>query len=280
MSNILLSIRKRYHPLFHLRKFYSFQSLTRWFDTPVGIKVPFVSHPIYVSLSKNLSLVLSAGEAGEENERANFIGLVKRAQFARFFDVGANVGIYGFTFHAVAANDATVVLFEPDAGNSSLIRKTISRSSLSGVELVQAAVSDSQGIATFYKDDISGATGSVELGAKQDGFVTVYHRAAPTKVMVQSVTLDQVTKDDPDLLKIDVEGAELRVLKGAKELISRSAPALFFECDRNQASVHSFLSAHGYIFFDFSSMQRVETIPHNCLALHKVKHAAILSELR
>ena len=58
--------------------------------------------------------------------------------------------------------------------------------------------------------------------------------------------------------------------------IARSHPAIFFECDENQATVHAFLSGREYVFFDFASMRRLDEIPHNCLALHSRKHAEII----
>jgi len=223
--------------------------------------------------------VLSGGAAGEERERQHFIELVQLGRFSRFFDVGANIGLYGFMFRTIV-KDGIVVMFEPDDANARLIRRTIARAALLEVQLMQVAVSDREGTLTFYNDDLSGATGSIRWG-DQNAFISRHHRYKPREVSVQSVRLDGLVdqQDDPDFMKIDVEGAELGVLCGAEKLIERSHPALFFECDEDQADVYSFLLKHGYVFLDFSSMRVVNELVHNNLALHSIKHAALLANL-
>src|SRR5947209_16579969 len=145
MPSLVSLIRERYHPIFHLRKLSSFQRLTRYMDRPVAIRCPAVDHPIYVSLSKNLSLVLSSGDQYAQMhapERERFIALIKVGGFRRLFDIGANIGLYGFVFQSVV-RDGSVLMVEPDPGNAQLIRRTISRSQLQNIRLIEAAASAS-----------------------------------------------------------------------------------------------------------------------------------------
>jgi hypothetical protein len=88
MVATILSIRERFHPLFHLRKFRAFQWLTRSTGFPEPIRFENVHHSIYVNFSKNLSWVLSGGRAGEERERQHFFELIKLANFKKFLDAG------------------------------------------------------------------------------------------------------------------------------------------------------------------------------------------------
>src|SRR5277367_4965358 len=136
--NPILFIRNRYHPLFYFRKSRAFQELTRLMDIPVAIRFPEVSHRVCVSLSKNLSWVLSGGKAGEEDERRNFTTLLRAGRFRTFIDVGANVGLYGFMFRSLVA-DSSVIMIEPDSDNAELIRKTLRRAGAGNVNLVEAA---------------------------------------------------------------------------------------------------------------------------------------------
>jgi FkbM family methyltransferase len=279
MLNPLISIRERYHPLFRLRKVGAFQWMTRYFDVPVRVWFDPVSHPVYVSFSKNLSWVLSRGKVGEELEREHFVFLLKTGVFTRFFDVGANIGLYGFIFHSVV-RQGTVTMIEPDPANGNLIQRTIFRAKVQNVELIRAAAADHEGTALFHTDDLSGATGSILAG--ESSFVARYHKVEPSAVTVTCITLDAIAAksgEDPDFLKIDVEGVELKVLCGAEKMISRSHPAIFIECDVDKRAVESFLRERGYLFFDFSSMQSVDAVPHNCLALHMVNHAAIIQKI-
>jgi len=275
MQRLMLFLRNRFHPLFHLRRFSIFRSATRLLDVPIAIRFREISHPVYVSFSKNLSWVLSGGAAAEESERANFVWLIKLAGFRRFLDIGANVGLYGFIFDSVAQG-ATVTMVEPDRANAGLIRKTIEASNL-GSTVVEAAASDECGTLTFYRDDLTGATGSL-VRASDDAFIAVHHHQNPSEVSVRTITLDELCPvASPDLIKIDVEGAELKVLRGGERTLALSHPPLMFECDQNQGAVQDLLLSHGYLFFDMETLEPVDSIPHNCLALHSVQHAGIIA---
>ncbi len=277
MKRLMLFLRKRFHPLFHLRRFAAFQWATRRMDLPIAVRFKEISHPVYVSLSKNLSWVLSGGASCEEGERENFIWLVKAGGFRCFLDVGANVGLYGFIFASIV-NDATVTMIEPDDANARLIRKTI-LASKGRSTIIEAAASDESRSLTFYKDALTGSTGSLVRSA-DDSFITTHHHQDPLAVSVRAITLDQLYPDgSPDFIKIDVEGAELKVLRGAQALIARSRPALMFECDHDQEAVRLFLHRHGYSFFDMETLLPVDAIPFNCLALHPAEHASIIAAI-
>jgi len=280
MRNFLLVLREKYHPLFHLRKFRVFQAITRLVDFPVAIRFSPIPHRIYVSLSKNLSFVLSGGEAGENLERRHFAYLCKLGSFRRFADVGANIGLYGFLFRAIV-DGGFVTMFEPDPRNAELILRTISRNNVADVHLLQAAVADTNGTRTFLVDDLSGATGSIDCGDDAVSFVSLHHHVKPQSITVKSVTLDETfaEQQDPDFIKIDVEGAELMVLHGAQTVIERANPAIFFECDEKRTQVMEFLASRGYVFFDFTSLQRINTLAHNSLALHSHKHGSIIDTI-
>ncbi len=277
MTRLILFLRNRFHPLFYLRQFKVFQRATRLLDVPIAIRFKEVSHPVFVSFSKNLGWVLSGGAAGEEGERENFIWLIKEGGFRHFLDVGANIGLYGFIFGSVE-NDGSVTMMEPDDSNAKLIRKTILTSKLS-VTLVEAAASDESRTLTFYRDDLTGATGSL-VRTEEDSFIALHHHRAPAVVSVRAITLDEFyPTGSPDFIKIDVEGAELKVLRGGETVLSRSHPALMFECDQDQEAVRIFLHHLGYMFFDMESLAAIDTIPHNCLALHHLNHEAIISAI-
>lgn len=277
-KRVLIYLRDRYHPLFHLRKYKLFQHLTRLIDFPIAINIKDIDHKVWVSSTKNLSFVLTGGEAGETKERANFISLVKQGQFKTFFDIGANIGLYGFIFKTISRN-STVTMFEPDHGNVSLILKTIGNSSIKDIKVVEKAVSDTTGELSFFMDDLSGATGTIR-DAKVS-FNSFHFNTLPQETKVKSISLDFLckTSDHPDLMKIDVEGAELRVLKGSLNIFEKIKPVVFFECDDNQEAVFSFFTEHGYILFDFENLVRIQKLSHNNLALNTEKHKDIINSI-
>lgn len=277
MRGIVTAIGERYHPLFHLRKYSIYRHASRWLDVPFGIRIPPIRHTVFVSFSKNLSLILSGGQYGESAERKHFSTLVACGNFYRFLDIGANVGIYGFIFKTLV-EPGTVTLIEPDFRNVKLLRKTIAAGALEHVKVIEAAVSDSPGEASFFRDDLTGATGSIEH-KESSSFVFRHHQQVPQHVMVNCITLDDLfssQEDDPDLMKIDAEGAEASIFRGGRKLLERSRPALIFECDKHQPSVTSMLSRLGYVLFDFRTMRKADTVVHNTLALHLDHHNDVL----
>jgi FkbM family methyltransferase len=284
MRSLLIAIRNKYHPLFYLRKYHFFQRLTALFNIPVAIAFPDIPHRVFVSLSRNLAWVISQGSAGEERERSNFAQLLRRGCFESFFDVGANVGVYGFMFRGLVPK-GSVTMFEPDPDNATLIRRTLAQQDFSNVRLFEVAASDGAGSVSFLKDELSGSTGAISNGGRiGESFVERHHGAAPRDICVQCITLDDAASivGDPDFVKIDVEGAEAAVFEGAQSLVARAKPAIFFECDSDVAktAVLRFLGNAGYVVLDFESLRPVDRLGHNNLALHSVKHKAIIDEVR
>lgn len=77
-----------------------------------------------------------------------------------FFDVGANIGSYSWLAKEHRVRD--IFMFEPDQTNCRLLMRTLRANLLEHVFLVPFAASASAGVATFYPDRASGATGSLE----------------------------------------------------------------------------------------------------------------------
>ena len=121
-------------------------------------------------------------------------------------DVGAHAGLFS-AFALERAPGASALLIEPEAAMRSVIeRNLVGRDH----QLVTAAVADVAGEATFYRAESSQESSLVQA--------TIRSRSEP--VTVPTVTLDELCADLPaiDVLKIDVQGAEDRVLGGGQTL--------------------------------------------------------------
>ena len=130
------------------------------------------------------------------------------------------------------------------------------------------AVSDEVGRTTFYTDEISRATGTLEPAA--DAFNAKHYGAVPRGIEVETVTLDQLLAEGwsrPFVMKIDVEGAELRVLRGGREFFSKQPPILLLEIFNDRPQAFALLNEVGYKCFD--SDRRTGVVPEttNVLAL-------------
>jgi FkbM family methyltransferase len=125
-------------------------------------------------------------------------------------DVGAHAGLFS-AFALERAPHASALAIEPEAAMAPIIARNLA--SFANWRLVQAAVSDTPGEATFYR-----ATSSQE-----SSLIPATIRSASVRVTVPSVTLDELCTDLPqvDVLKVDVQGAEHLVLAGGRETLPR-----------------------------------------------------------
>jgi FkbM family methyltransferase len=130
------------------------------------------------------------------------------------FDIGANAGFYTLFFSRLVGDRGQVWAFEPLPENGHNILRHIRLNRLQNVTLLQAAVSDRIGAVGFAAEDNS--TGAI---AQRGDFIT------PT-FSLDYLVCNQVIPA-PDLIKIDVEGAEYLVLEGARLLLNQQKPMLF-----------------------------------------------------
>lgn len=204
-----------------------------------------------------------------------FCRLAKSARTV--IDVGANTGVYSLLACAVNS-EAKVLAFEPVPRiYERLCRNVELNNFTSRCKVTNAAVSDYAGSAKFHVP-CDGLPCSASLHT--DGFRNV----EGTLIDVPVTTLD-VAGDDTgqvDLVKIDVEGFEDKVLLGMPKILEASKPALIIECnpDGPIQAVQTILKDKGYEFFqprDGRNVPMRDIVPdpterfRNYLCLHESK---------
>lgn len=126
-------------------------------------------------------------------------------------DVGAHVGWWAYE---MCHRFKTVYAFEPSPDNYQCLWQNLK---FDNIYMYPMAVGDKQGICEIRNDkQRPGNSGS--------------HYIMPGTGKVPMVPLDEMTLPDCDLLKIDVEGFELNVLRGASRLIQTYRPVIIMEC--------------------------------------------------
>jgi FkbM family methyltransferase len=137
-------------------------------------------------------------------------------------DVGANVGAYTLMFATKVGDKGRVFAFEPAPDACEGLRTHVTLNGFDErVTIVPAAVAASVGNASFAIHPSGGAS-SLALGSVD----------TPTRISVATETIDNVCKAHgllPGVIKIDVEGAELDVLKGARNTLGLPGLHAFVE---------------------------------------------------
>jgi len=181
------------------------------------------------------------------------------------WDVGANVGLFTFSAAGLAGPDGTVVAVEADtwlAGN--LRRAAYWNPGAASIVVVPAAVADEMGLNEFVvaKNNravnyLSNAHGSDVTGGVRE------------RQIVPTLTLDCLAKTLPlpDVLKIDVEGAEVLVLAGAKTVLDARPTILIETGERTKMLVHAALSEYGYRYLDAATLQPCAVPVFNTIAV-------------
>jgi FkbM family methyltransferase len=179
------------------------------------------------------------------------------------WDVGANVGVFALASAAKAGLSGFVLAIDGDTWLVDLMRRTcrLESSPRAPIEVLPAAVDREMGVATFNIANRGRAANFLEgTGSTQTGGSRQQQR-------VVSVTLDWLLQHfrKPDVLKIDVEGAELRALSGAKKILDEVRPTIVCEVSADNArAVTDLFASHGYTLYD---MERIGTEPQAPLAL-------------
>jgi FkbM family methyltransferase len=149
---------------------------------------------------------------GERDFLSNFVAALSPEDVV--LDVGASVGLVAI-FSGLAG--ATVDAIEPDPDTYSRLKRNIDLNALSNVSPVQLALGDEVGEAILFSDGAAGRAPTLRAQAGR----TVAPRGT---IKVQTSTIDKEIEARrlriPTVVKIDVEGAETMVLKGAKGLLS------------------------------------------------------------
>ena len=146
----------------------------------------------------------------------------------RVWDLGANQGLFAFAAASKCGQKGEVIAFEPDPFLISLLERSIASGTHQGAPLsmLPLAVAEDLTLSRFL---IAATDRTLNHLAEAKGNPRTGGSRASRTAMV--VTLDWLSKQltPPDLIKIDVEGAEDRVLRGGIELLRAHRPILIVE---------------------------------------------------
>lgn len=169
------------------------------------------------------------------------------------YDVGANVGPYSLVAAASLNGDCEIYAIEPSFSTFSALSANVLLNNLSLViKPLHVALSSSTTLATFHYSDTSAgaALHAVEEPIDQAGGCFTAVHSQPVLTYRLDDLIATFSLPCPNHLKIDTDGAELRVLQGAKNTLMRSElRSLFVEVNERLDSCSlmlDLLSSHGF----------------------------------
>jgi len=173
-----------------------------------------------------------------------------------FVDIGANMGLYSLFAAKKVTARGKVLAVEPSSRECEILEGNIRSNCLPNVRAVKAAVSDRRGTADLLVAPLRNS-GHNTLGRFGYGTTAERSERVPTERLddlVRTAGFDRV-----DVIKMDVEGAEMLALRGAAETLRRFHPVLLLEVSdrtlQHQGSssreVLDFLAREGYRFHSF-----------------------------
>lgn len=140
-----------------------------------------------------------------------------------FYDIGANVGYFSVEMAKMLGPAVRVVAFEPQADLAAAIRDSGVMNGIGNLHVVEAIVGDAAGHREFFL-----APASIHASAVSDS-----GRPCVSSVGMRMVTVDDLVEaaeiPPPDMVKMDVEGSEHLVFRGAWKTFRAHRPHIFLE---------------------------------------------------
>jgi FkbM family methyltransferase len=171
------------------------------------------------------------------------------------WDIGAHFGYHSFSFASLVGDGGHVYSFEPNPFNGTRFKMHLAQNPTQAarISLNPLALSDTEGQATFvFSEDVDGSSSS---GSHLESAIVPL--AAGTYARFKHETVECLTIDSfiaktgariPQYMKIDVEGAEMLVLRGGNSFFAQHRPVIFMEVHNIllMHAVHAFFIELGY----------------------------------
>lgn len=204
--------------------------------------------PIRQGQARNMRWIVGTGTHGcwlgtYEREKQQALSRFVRPGMT-VYDIGAQAGFYTLIFSRLVGSSGRVYAFEPHPGNVQSLLKHLRLNKITNVHVIQVAVTDSIGPRAF----------STHRDRYQNSLVS----PEQSQLIVMGTSLDCLienkTIDHPDLMKIDVEGAESGVLSGCQKLLEQYRPIVFtaFHGSEQRRRCHQSLKKQRYTLYDLS----------------------------
>lgn len=216
--NVLLSKRIAGEPL-------------HWLFNDAIVKVDFSGLNYYFYCAKGYDFNVYLNPYYHEYDVASFIVNVLQKGDV-FIDAGAHGGLYSLLSGKIVGSKGKIIAIEPNPDNLKFLRYNLKLNKLNNTTIIAKAASDEKLKINLHYEPMRTALTSTGVGASKS-------------VEVETTVLDELTEDYSSikLLKIDTEGYDFKILKGAPHTLQKTR---YLVIEQNTPSVNAFLSNCGF----------------------------------
>ncbi len=157
------------------------------------------------------------------------------------FDIGANIGFFSLLSASLTGPDGRVEAFEPVPTSAAAVRANASLNNLPNIHLHEIAVADEPGTARLCVP-VDPSWAHLDLRGRHPN--TAFERSVP--LVSLDTEIAQGRLPIPDVVKVDVEGAEVAVLRGMRKTLVNHAPVIVCELHESNREILSLADELGY----------------------------------
>ncbi len=243
------------------------------------LPIAFGSAPIFVTPAAGLKFLFRPMSKTDPVLLRNVLELVRPGDVV--WDIGANLGLFAFAAAARAGRDGQVIAFEPDVWLVQILRRSASvqPAASSPVTIVPAAVASENSLRRFRIASRSRASNALaEFGRSQMG-------GTDEEQTIVALSLDWLASQlpPPNVVKCDVEGAEVEVFLGQSMMLENVRPVIICEVGREMSDrMTDILVKQRYRLYDaeqpLSERAKVAKAPWNTIGIPEELHRRYIVE--
>jgi len=236
----------------------------------------FFNAAMNILLPSSTDIYITGGKSHSSEIRLAKFLINHLKQHDVFIDVGAHYGYFSLLASKLVGLRGKVVAFEASPKTFSILEKN--KSNTKNIEAHNLAVSDTDAELTFYEfPNLYAEYNSLDISQFENE--EWFKQYEPEEINVKPVILDEffVSKNlNPTIIKIDVEGAEFKVLNGSKLCLLNNSPIIIMEYlsdergNKAHVQAENLLKSLGYKTYSIDNSGRLESIENAIIYLKYV----------